>query len=232
MKINEGFVLITGAGSGLGKSLAINFARKNYPVVLVGRTISKLASVASECKGAEVLCISADISKYKEVEKCFDQANNWKKFPAIVISCAGEGLFGRLGSYRDEHINKAFSGSLTGTILVSQRAFTDMRDKGGIIMNIISTSALVGRNEESLYCAAKWGARGFTEALREEAKGTDVKVISVFPGGMKTPFWNESCGRSTNTDSFIDPDELAENLINNLLASDSFLIEEMVIRRK
>ena len=232
MKTNEGYVLITGAGSGLGRSLAIAFARKNYPLVLVGRTKLKLISVASECNGAEVLCISADISKYKEVEKCFDQANKWKKFPAIVISCAGEGVFGKLGSYRDEHVNRAFSGSLTGTILVSQRAFTEMRNKSGIIMNILSTSALVGRNEESLYCAAKWGARGFTEALREEAKGTEVKVISVFPGGMKTPFWNESCGRNTITDSFIDPYELAENLINNLLANDSFLLEEMVIRRK
>ena len=62
------------------------------------------------------------------------------------------------------------------------------------IVNIMSTSALIGRAEETIYCAAKWGARGYTEALRTELKGTKRNIIAVYPGGMKTDFWKSRVG--------------------------------------
>lgn len=226
-----GYVLITGAGSGLGRSLAIEFAKRGFPVVLVGRTKSKVDDVSIECGTKYSLAIAADISKYVEVEHCFREANNWKGFPSIVISCAGEGVFGPLGSFRDEHIERVFSGGLIGTILVSQKAFIEMKGRGGIIMNIMSTAATVGKVNESIYCASKWGAKGFTEALKAEAKGTKVKVVAVYPGGIQTPFWSEKCGMYPDVNKFINPEELAKTLVESLLNKETLYIEDMLIRK-
>lgn len=228
---NFGYVLITGAGSGLGRSLAIEFAKRNFPVVLVGRTKSKVDSVSKECGKKNSLAIVADVSKYSEVERCFKESNKWKGFPSIVISCAGEGVFGSIGSFRDEHIRRVLSGGLLGTMLISQKAFIEMRETGGTIMNILSTAARVGKINESIYCASKWGARGFTESLRLEAKETKVKVVAVYPGGIQTPFWNENCGMYPDISRFIHPDELAKTLVDSLLDKKTLYFDDIVIRK-
>lgn len=228
---NKGYVLITGAGSGLGKSLAIQFAKRNYPVVLVGRTKEKLDAVSSEYGQNISLCISADVSKHSEVEKIFKQANDWGKFPSIVISCAGEGVFGQVGTFDDEQISRVLSANLIGTILVAQKGFLEMKENGGTIVNVMSTAATVGRANESIYCASKWGAKGFTESLRLETKGTKVKVVSVYPGGMQTPFWNEKAGATPDTSSFMKPDEVAQTIIENLLDKQSLYVADIILNR-
>lgn len=228
---NTGYVLITGAGSGLGKSLAIEFSKRNYPVVLVGRTKSKLDSVSSECGKENSLVIVANVSKHSDVDRCFKEANEWKGFPSIVISCAGEGVFGQAGSFTDDHIERVMSGNLLGTILISQKAFLDMKEKGGTIVNVMSTAATVGRVNESIYCAAKWGAKGFTESLRLETKGTKVKVVAVYPGGIQTPFWSEKCGMQPDTSGFMKPDELAKTLADNLLDKQSLYVADIILNR-
>lgn len=227
---NKGYVLITGAGSGLGKSLSIEFAKRNFSVVLVGRTKSKLDAASSEC-GNNSLAIVADVSKYEDVERCFLEANQWRGFPSIVISCAGEGVFGPLGSFTNDHIQRVFAGGLIGTILVSQKAFTEMKESGGTIMNVMSTAATVGKPNESIYCASKWGAKGFTESLRLETKGTKIKVIAVYPGGIQTPFWSEKCGMNPDTSKFMKPDELAKTLTDTLLDKQTLYVADIVINK-
>lgn len=228
---DKGYVLITGAGSGLGKSLAAQFAERNYRVVLVGRTRSKLDSVSNELGQSNSLAIEADVSNYDEVERCFELAKEWGGFPSIVVSCAGEGVFGKVGSFKPEHLDRVFSGNLIGTILVSQKALTEMQDRGGYIVNVMSTAATVGRVNESIYCASKWGAKGFTESLKLETKGTKIRVVGVYPGGIKTPFWSEKCGMTPDTSSFMDPDEVAQVIVENILDKHSLYVTDIILNR-
>lgn len=227
----KGYVLITGAGSGLGKELAKGFMDRAFRVVLVGRTKEKLLSISSKVDEGMALTIQADISVQEDVERVFSEANRWGRKPHIVISCAGEGVFGAIGSFSQKDINRAFSANLIGTVLVSQRAYVEMKEQGGFIVNIMSTAANLARANESIYCAAKWGAKGFTESLRLEAKKTPVKVISVYPGGMKTPFWGEKTGMTPDTSNFMDPEEVAKALIDNLLDKNSLYVSDITINR-
>jgi short-subunit dehydrogenase len=91
-----------------------------------------------------------------------------------------------------------------------------------VIVNVMSTAALTGKPNETVYCAAKWGARGYTEALRAEAKG--VRVVAVYPGGMNTPFWAGD-GKAAG---FMDPGEVAGKIVSAIFESD---VTELTLRR-
>jgi short-subunit dehydrogenase len=95
----------------------------------------------------------------------------------------------------------------------------------------MSTSALFGRAEETIYCAAKWGARGYTEALRTELKGTKRNIIAVYPGGMRTDFWKIP-GQNRDIISFMDPAEVASGIVNAVIVSDKMLVTDITINRK
>ena len=106
-----------------------------------------------------------------------------------------------------------------------------MKESGGTIMNVMSTAATVGKPNESIYCASKWGAKGFTESLRLETKGTKIKVIAVYPGGIQTPFWSEKCGMNPDTSKFMKPDELAKTLTDTLLDKQTLYVADIVINK-
>ena len=95
----------------------------------------------------------------------------------------------------------------------------------------MSTSALLGRAEETIYCAAKFGARGYTEALRTELKGKNRNIIAVYPGGMKTDFWNIP-GQNRNISGFMDPAEVARKIVNAVLDSKGMIVSDITINRK
>lgn len=126
----------------------------------------------------------------------------------LLVNCAGAGIFGPAGSYDVDAIDTILDANLKATIVFCNALFPAFKERGGTIVNVLSTAALTGKPNESVYCAAKWGARGYTEALRAEAKGTKVRVISVAPGGMDTPFWPE------RRESFMDPNDVAAAIVD------------------
>jgi short-subunit dehydrogenase len=126
----------------------------------------------------------------------------------ILVNAAGAGIFGPAGSYDDESIDRLLDANLKATIVFCNALFPRFAEQGGTIVNVLSTAALIGKPNESVYCAAKWGARGYSEALRAEAKGTKARVLSVAPGGMDTPFWPE------RRESFMDPGEVAAVIVD------------------
>jgi short-subunit dehydrogenase len=101
------------------------------------------------------------------------------------------------------------------------------RQKSGIIVNILSTSALQGRPRSSAYAASKYAARGFTDAIRNEVKEDGIIVIGVYPGGMKTNFFDEQIPE--DYDRYMDTREVGEKIIENLKRDKPE--EEQIIRR-
>ena len=115
---------------------------------------------------------------------------------------------------------------------MSSNAMKYMKEDGGTIVNIMSTAALVGKPNESVYCAAKWGARGFTEAIKTATKGTKIKVIGAYPGGMNTEFWSEDCGARLDTSNFMNPCEVAELIVHTALERKGMCVSDITIDRK
>ena len=103
---------------------------------------------------------------------------------------------------------------------------------GGTIVNIMSTAGLRAKPKETVYCAAKWGARGFTESLKEAVKGTPVNVVGVYPGGMKTEFWSPDCGAVTDSSKFMDPADVADVILHAVRQRPGMAVSDLTIDRK
>jgi len=180
--------IVTGASSGLGQAIA-ELLGARMPVVGVSRRML------------------GDASNPDTARRAIEEAERHGAID-ILVNCAGVGIFGPVGSYDENAIDDVLDANLKATIVFCNALFPRFTRDGGTIVNVLSTAALIGKPNESVYCAAKWGARGYTEALRAEAKGTKARVISVAPGGMDTPFWPE------RREGFMDPKEIAAVIVD------------------
>jgi short-subunit dehydrogenase len=190
--------IVTGASSGLGREIALLLADRGKQVIGVARRAFHDPPIVS---------VAGDASRADTAARAIDAAQQLGKIN-VLVNCAGAGVFGPAGSYESAAIARILDSNLVATIVFCEALFPRFRDSGGTIVNVLSTAALVGKANESVYCAAKWGARGYSEALRAEAKGTKARVISVAPGGMDTAFWSE---RRTD---FMDPKDIAAIVVD------------------
>lgn len=200
--------IVTGGTSGLGAELARLLRERGLDVVTVSRR--------------ESADVAGDASREETARRAIALAESRGPI-TLLVNCAGSGLFGPAGTQTEEAIRRTIDANLVSTIVFCEALFTRFKNDGGTIVNVLSTAALFSRVNESVYSAAKWGARGYGEVLKAEAKGTKARVMSVAPGGMDTAFWDERRA------GFMDPAEVARAIVDALFSRVS--VTEMVIQR-
>jgi NAD(P)-dependent dehydrogenase (short-subunit alcohol dehydrogenase family) len=179
--------VITGAASGIGRSLALRLARHGCPVAIADINESDLNETASAISGP-VLARRVDVGDAAAQQEFAREVKSWA--PAAlgaVFNNAGVGVASTVMDAvpaDDEWLwNINFHGVVNGT-----RAFLPIlvEQDSGAIVNTSSVYGLAGMPAQSAYCAAKFAVRGFTDALRQELRGTGVRAITVHPGGINT----------------------------------------------
>jgi NAD(P)-dependent dehydrogenase (short-subunit alcohol dehydrogenase family) len=180
-------VMITGAASGIGRSLALRLNRLGSPVAIADVDETGLKQTASSLRGS-VLTRVLDVSDAAEQRKFADEVRDWLPAPlAGVFNNAGVALSSTvLDADPDDDNwlhNINFHGVVNGT-----RAFLPIlvAQDSGVIVNTSSVFGLAGMPFQSAYCAAKFAVRGFTDSLRQELRGTGVSAVNLHPGGIKT----------------------------------------------
>ncbi|MFC2059485.1 SDR family NAD(P)-dependent oxidoreductase [Chloroflexota bacterium] len=189
-------VLITGSSRGLGKELALVFARNNHNVVLHGREKVDLARVEEKIAKVGVNCyvFDGDLKLDNTIEELDKVAR--KEDVSVLINNAGIDLDPQvagteqklpLDKIDDRQIDEILTTNLVAAIKLTKRLYTFFLDKGGgTIININSLSGLKPHEQRSIYCASKWGLRGFTESLGLEAAKNKIRILGVYPGRIKT----------------------------------------------
>lgn len=223
--------IVTGGSSGLGYELS-KLISKSENVCLVARDEIKLNNAKDTIQQEttmDVKSFNADVSIENEVQKLFSYLNDYDI--ARVINCAGAGKFCNPEDINTEMVDELLKSNLLSVIYMSAYAVKVMKENGGTIASILSTAALKGNPQESIYCAMKWGARGYCEALKAAYKGTNIKIVTFCPGGINTPFWKEDCGLTPNVNKFMDPKELAEVIGNALLDRKTLFCPDMLIEK-
>ena len=218
-------IIVTGAGSGLGKELAVLFSQKGYHLLLVGRSIDKLTAAKNdiEAGGGKADILGIDIRKTDEVSKKINAVSGTYEIAGLVNN-AGLGHFGPFVDSEEKQIKEMLDTNVLGTILMTKAVLPLLLGIGeGRIMNIISTAGLRGKVNEAVYVASKFAVRGFTESLQKEFEGSGIKINAVYMGGMATPFWEGS-------DHIKDPSRLKSakevaELIFEQMDQDEIIIE-------
>lgn len=211
-------VIITGAGTGLGRELALKYAGLGFHIILSGRREAALqkAKEAISSQGGKADVLTLDISKPAEIkEKAAGLAEQFDLYG--VINNAGVGHFGPFEDLKDEDLHDMLSVNLMGTIYMAQALLPAIKQKkDSFLMNIISTAGLRGKANEAAYCASKFAARGFTESLQKEYENDPVLIQAVYMGGMDTPFWDHN-NYISDRSRLRSPAEVAGIIIENRL---------------
>ena len=228
--------VISGGTSGLGLGIASFLIKSGKNVLILGKNNNKLADASLRLKKTSKNSLTESMICNVGIEEDIKKVG---KFLAVnsfeveyLFNNAGMGLFTKAHNSTSALIDTVFEANLKGMILLTSEILRLTPEEQELtIVNIMSTSALFGRAEETIYCAAKWGARGYTEALRTELKGAKRNIIAVYPGGMKTDFWNIP-GQNRDISTFMDPAEVAEKIVNAVIVTDKMFVTDITINRK
>src|SRR5512145_2843481 len=187
-------VLITGASSGFGAAAAKLFAQEGCKIVLAARRMERLEELATEIRlaGGDALPVEVDVTQLAQIEAMVKAALDRYGRIDILFNNAG---FGRLDWFEalDPHkdIQAQINVDLLGVIWTARVVLPQMyKQRSGHIINMSSIAGWAAPPLYSVYSAAKFGVRGFTEALRREAAPLGIHVSVVYPGSSPTEFQN------------------------------------------
>ena len=180
--------MITGASQGLGRALALDYAKRGASIVINSRSEDGIRPVAEEARslGAETLALAADVTKGPDVERLVDAAV--ERFGRIDVLVNNAGLLGPrvpIAGYPESEWRRVIDANLTGPFLVTKAVVARMPE-GGSIVNVVSGVSIEGRAEWGAYSVSKFGVEGLTQILAAELEERGIRVNAVDPGGMRT----------------------------------------------
>jgi 3-oxoacyl-[acyl-carrier protein] reductase len=189
MKLKDKVAIITGAGRGIRKAVALGFAEEGAFVVAAARTESEVKEVAEKAGefGKESLGIICDVTNEDQVKNLVQKTMaNFNRID-VLINNAGIGTMRPVYATQLESFEKVIKVNLTGTFICTKHVWKHMADSGGgSIINVSSLGGLAGYPMLSAYCASKWGQIGFTKACAEDGKSYKIRVNAIAPGKADT----------------------------------------------
>ncbi|MBF0695167.1 MAG: 3-ketoacyl-ACP reductase [Flavobacterium sp.] len=211
--------LITGAGKGIGRAIALALAAEGVQVALLSRTKSQLEEVATEIRsnGGKAIVVTANVGTKSEVDTAVADVQNQLGPIDILINNAGIGKFGKFMELSPEEWQNIIQVNLMGVYYVTRAALPAMIERQtGDIINISSTAGLRGGAVTSAYSASKFAVIGLSESLMQEVRKHNIRVSTWTPSTVATELAFENKLTDGNAEKVMQPEDLAEILIAQL----------------
>ncbi|WP_432487268.1 SDR family NAD(P)-dependent oxidoreductase [Kineococcus sp. SYSU DK018] len=195
MDLNDRSIVLTGAGSGIGRALALQLAERSARLTLVGRRLEPLEAVAAEVRGrgGRAHVVTADLTAAGAPARVVAAAEEAFGGLDVLVNNAGNVRAGRLESLEESEVLAQVALNLTAPILLTRAALPALRAGGeGLVVNVSSGIGLVALPFYATYAATKAGVAHFGDALRRELAGEGVRVLNVYPGATSTPMMDSS----------------------------------------
>jgi 3-oxoacyl-[acyl-carrier protein] reductase len=231
MKLKEKVAIVTGAGTGIGRAIALAYVQEGAAVVLVGRTQETLAKVADEVAalGGEALVVRANVSQPSDVSHIVEET--LARFGCINVLVNNAGVFIYKGfldlSLKDW--DDTIDTNLKGIFLCCQAVLPGMvTQKQGNIINISSIHGKIGDANLAAHCASKFGVIGLTQALAREVIEHNINVNVICPGQVKSNWVDDPEALPTPLSTRLKPADVARVAVF-LASPDSSIMTGSVI---
>jgi 3-oxoacyl-[acyl-carrier protein] reductase len=221
--------LVTGAGKGIGRAVAIALAKEGANVALLARTASDLEKVASEIKplGVKVSVATADITDMNSVNSAVEKIKKDLGGIDILINNAGTASFGKFLELEPAAWENIIRVNLMGVYYATRAVLPDMIErKTGDIINISSTAGQRGAAATSAYSASKFALIGLTESLMQEVRKHNIRVSALTPSTVATDLAVELKLTDGNPERVMQPEDLAELIVAQLKLNRRVFIKE------
>jgi 3-oxoacyl-[acyl-carrier protein] reductase len=211
--------LITGAGKGIGKAIALALAKEGVNVILVARTQEEIDNVATKARSLRVkaLAITADVADINSVNSAVEKALAEFGTIDILINNAGIAAFGKFLELEPTDWERIIQVNLMGTYYMTRAVLPNMIERQtGDIINISSTAGLSGNALTSAYSASKFAVLGLTESLMQEVRKHNIRVTALTPSTVATDMAKELKLTDGNPDKVMQAEDMAELIIAQL----------------
>lgn len=226
--LGRGAAVVSGGGSGIGRAVALELARRGYPLALLGRRRAALEETLAAA-GGEGMALPCDVRDPVAVEAAARAVEARWGAAEVVVPAAGAAALAPFAELAPEDFATMLEVNLTGTFLLLRALLPAMRRRRcGLLLPILSVAARQGFPGWAGYCASKWGLAGMVAALRPELAGSGVRLCALYPGATDTPIWDELPG-SWDRGAMIAVEEVARAVAFALDADPSATIEEIVL---
>lgn len=232
MKLIGRVALVTGAGRGIGKAIALTLAAEGATVILVSRTAKELETARAEIesKGGTATSVRSDITSEQDVKALFEAVKSRFGRLDILVNNAGIGKFTSVREMKVDEFDAMWNLNVRGLFLCTQQAIRLMEpQKGGVIVNI---SSLAGKNAfvgGAGYAATKWGLMGFSKCLMLEERQFNIRVVTVCPGSVDTTFSDHQAG-TDRTGRILSPQDVADTVVSAITMPARAMVSEIDIR--
>ncbi len=211
--------LVTGAGKGIGKAIALALAKEGVNVILVSRTQEEIDSVAIKVRSLRVkaLAITADVADINSVNAAVKKALTEFGTIDILINNAGIAAFGKFLELEPTDWERIIQVNLMGTYYVTRAVLPNMIERQtGDIINISSTAGLSGNALTSAYSASKFAVLGLTDSLMHEVRKHNIRVTALTPSTVATDMAKELKLTDGNPEKVMQAEDMAELIIAQL----------------
>ena len=210
----EKVVIVTGAGRGIGKAIAIELLKSGFFTALCSKSRRSVASLEAEISSfaGNFMTSSVDISVEEEVKRFISSVVEKKGRVDVLINNAGVVYTGPVEETDTEQWDEMMAVNARGTFLMVKHSLPLMTG-GSHIVNIGSNASKKGFPGWAAYCASKFAVLGFTNSLREELRDRGIKVSAVLPGPTKTDIWNSLGGEWDGT-KMMSPEITAKTVLS------------------
>lgn len=224
-------IWITGASSGIGKAVALEFAKIGCNVFVSARRVQELERVKDEAgkSGENIFPFPCNVASHANVDQTFKKISSEFEINCLINN-AGLTSFKNASDNSVNEINDIINTNLLGSIYAIKSVLPSfIKNESGTIINILSVVVQKVFTRSSVYTASKMGLLGYSNSLREEVRKHNIKVINFIPGATETSMWSQDIRKEKGA-LMMSPESIARIVVSNYLQKDNLVTEEIVLR--